>query len=153
MSPTMPFSVSPDQPLHWRCTGHLVHIFEVYKTGEVQRAREGAFRGVPADGTYERVIALVFCATLSNRVTTTTPSPMVRSMPPLSSLSVTPTVSAASHGDLPLTEAEELTKVYNIPIANTTPVFRKIFEVISSKSVSFQSFVFFISPRTISPGG
>ncbi|KAH9062525.1 hypothetical protein EDB83DRAFT_2315396 [Lactarius deliciosus] len=92
MSPTMPFSMSPDQPLHWHCTGHHFRIFEVYKTGEVQRFSWAPERRRAREEYWDKSGLLCIIVKQDND-----DDPIAN-------------VSAASHGDPPLTQAEELTK-------------------------------------------
>ncbi|KAH9164997.1 hypothetical protein EDB89DRAFT_2013891 [Lactarius sanguifluus] len=135
MSPTMPFSMSPDQPaLHRPSLSHFRGVQD-WRGAALQLGSRESVRQ-PSQHPQARWAAFFFRARLVvtktrtgrcvswhpsrwdvrrsynmfSSMTTTTPSPMMRSMPP-SSLGFTPTVSAASHGDPPLTQAEELTKV------------------------------------------
>ncbi|KAH9165316.1 hypothetical protein EDB89DRAFT_2011355, partial [Lactarius sanguifluus] len=118
MAPTMPFPAvgpGPTSPLvlHGRFPPH----FEVHKASAAQRFIVGPrWPQARQPNQYSRARS----ARWSDRRTSTTSFPMMGSMLPLISI---PTVSATCHGDPPLTQAEELTKVYNMGIFNTTPEF------------------------------
>ncbi|KAH9164986.1 hypothetical protein EDB89DRAFT_375554 [Lactarius sanguifluus] len=113
MTPTMPFpAVGPGPTSPLVLHGRFPPPFEVHKTSAAQRFIVRP-RWPPARLPNQR--SRTRRARWSNRRTS---FPMMGSVLPLISI---PTDSATCHGDPPLTQTEELTKVYNI--FNTTPEF------------------------------